>query len=303
MSASFAAVAGLFVAFWVQAAAPPSGQRAVQFLTDTPALKAHATVVNNELTITAGAREPYLSSVAVTDFEIVGKIRLPEDADAALLLYAWEPGIASEPVFPLVLANSPRFGVLSGDGVQTTQDQKVATAFLAAARDWQWVRVSCIGRHVRVSVPAGVLTEGDLPTPEYGRMGIQVTSGSVSLRNWQFVRGDRPAAARPLMEENPDVIDGEAHPEPVGLKDPKLRREVKPQYTANAMRRRVHGDTELEAIVERDGFVGPVRITKSLDRELDIQAVRAVRQWRFTPALKNGEAVRCRVTIILTFTL
>lgn len=69
------------------------------------------------------------------------------------------------------------------------------------------------------------------------------------------------------------------------------------------MRGKVQGDTELEAIVERDGFVGPVRVTKSLDHELDIQAIRAVRQWAFSPALMDGKPVRCRVTIILSFTL
>jgi hypothetical protein len=39
------------------------------------------------------------------------------------------------------------------------------------------------------------------------------------------------------------------------------------------------------------------------DHELDIEAIRAVRQWAFTPATMNGEPIRCRVKIILTFTL
>jgi protein TonB len=69
------------------------------------------------------------------------------------------------------------------------------------------------------------------------------------------------------------------------------------------MRSKVQGNAELEAIVERDGFVGPIRITKTLDHELDIQAIRAVRQWFFTPASIDGEPVRCRVNIVMTFRL
>ena len=124
--------------------------------------------------------------------------------------------------------------------------------------------------------------------------------GSISLRNWQFVR-QASVATRPLQEDNPDAVDGESHTP--GLTTPKLRHEVRPTYTANAMRGKLQGHAELEAIVERDGFVGPLRITKSLDRELDIEAIRAVRQWRFTPALMNGEPVRCRVTVDMAFTL
>ena len=288
-------------AVFLQAVPQPSSHPAVQFLTFSANLKKHAIVVDNELTLTAGAREPYLSSAAVTDFEILGEIRMTEDADARLIVYAWEPAVVAAPVFPLALGNTPRFGELSGEGVRATHDSNVAAAFRGAARNWQSIRISCVGRHVRVAVPAGVVTEGDLPTPQYGRIAIEVTKGSLSLRNWQFVRDDGPAV-RPLAEDNPDAIDGDEFAAP-GEAAPALRREVKPQYTENAMRRRVEGNTELEAIVERDGFVGPIRVTKSLDRELDIQAIRAIRQWTFSPAMKDGQPVRCRITIVMTFRL
>ena len=293
------AASTLVWALLVQQPAAPA-PTPVQFVLHTAALKKHATLVDNELTITAGVREPYLSSATIMDFEIVGEIRLQADADGALLLYAWEPEIFAATAFPIRLDASPRFGELSGEGVHATHDSTVAAAFLAAARDWQWIRVSCIGRHVRVTCRPAFLTEGDLPLPDYGRIGLEVTRGSISLRNWQFVRG-QGLAARPLQQDNADALDAEA--KTPGLTIPTLVREVKPQYTSNAMRGKVRGNTELEAIVERDGFVGPIRVTKSLDRELDIQAIRALRQWHFTPALMNGQPVRCRVTIVTAFTL
>jgi TonB family protein len=300
-----ALVSALLLSLYVfasQAGPPPSSRPPVQFVLGDSALKKHATVAGNELTITAGAKKPYLSLATVTDFEIVGEIRLDGDADAALLLYAWEPEIASEPVFPLRLASSPHAGELSGPGVRASSDAKVGASFVAAARDWQPIRISCMGRHVRVVVSGGLLTEGDLPSPQFGRIGIEVKKGSISLRNWQFVRWDGPAT-RPLLDDNPGVIDAEVKTPPAGFTIPKLQHEVHPRYTGNAMRRKVWGDAELEAIVERTGYVGPIRVTKSLDHELDIEAIRAARQWRFAPALMRGEPVRCRVQITMSFTL
>jgi TonB family protein len=282
-------------------AAPPPASPALQFVIADRALKSHAIVTKNELTITGGAKEPYLSSATVTDFEIAGEVRFDGEADAALLLYAWEREISSAPpVFPLRLANSSRLGELSGAGAHATSDPKVVASFLASSGDWQWIRVSCVGRHVRAWVAGGILADGTLPAPQYGRIGLEVTKGSVSLRNWQIVRSNGPAT-RPLEDDNADAPDAEA--KPPGLTIPKLLHEVKPQYTGNAMRAKVQGNAELEAIVERDGFVGPIRITKSLNHELDIQAIRAVRQWSFTPASIDGEPVRCRVKIVMTFRL
>ncbi len=88
------------------------------------------------------------------------------------------------------------------------------------------------------------------------------------------------------------------------IKAPVLIKEVKPNYTEGAMRRRVEGSVELSVVVLRDGTVSDdVKITKSLDDELDEQAVNAAKQWRFRPGTKDGEPVNVQVNIELTFTL
>jgi len=89
-----------------------------------------------------------------------------------------------------------------------------------------------------------------------------------------------------------------------GVTSPVLIKEVKPNYTEGAMRRRVEGVVEMSVVVLRDGTVGEdVRVTKSLDEELDQQAIIAVKQWRFRPGTKDGEPVNVRVNIEMTFTL
>jgi TonB family protein len=90
-----------------------------------------------------------------------------------------------------------------------------------------------------------------------------------------------------------------------GIVNPVVLREVKPQYTADAMRAKVQGTVWLECVVLPDGTVGNVEVTKSLDPTfgLDQEAIKAARQWRFRPGTRMGEPVAVLVTIELTFTL
>ena len=89
-----------------------------------------------------------------------------------------------------------------------------------------------------------------------------------------------------------------------GVQLPRIIREVKPQYTADAMRAKVQGVVELEAVVLPDGTVGEIRVVHSLDPVfgLDQEAIKAVKQWRFAPGTRLGQPVAVLVGIELTFT-
>jgi protein TonB len=91
-----------------------------------------------------------------------------------------------------------------------------------------------------------------------------------------------------------------------GISSPRLIKEVKPNYTADAMRAKIQGVVTLEAVVLADGSVGPVRVTRSLDPNfgLDQEAERTVKLWRFEPGTNRmGERVPVLVEIEMTFTL
>jgi periplasmic protein TonB len=90
-----------------------------------------------------------------------------------------------------------------------------------------------------------------------------------------------------------------------GVELPRVLREVKPQYTPDAMRAKVQGVVWLECIVNPDGSVGNVEVVKSLDPTfgLDQEAIKAARQWKFVPGTRFGQPVPVIVTIELTFTL
>jgi len=89
-----------------------------------------------------------------------------------------------------------------------------------------------------------------------------------------------------------------------GVKAPVVVREVKPQYTDDAKKRQVQGSVELEEVITSDGTVrDDVRVVKSLDPDLDAQAVTAAKQWQFKPGTKDGKPVNVVVRIEMTFTL
>jgi TonB family protein len=90
-----------------------------------------------------------------------------------------------------------------------------------------------------------------------------------------------------------------------GVNLPRVIREVRPNYTADAMRAKVQGVVVLECIVRPDGSVSDVQVIRSLDSTfgLDQEAIKAAKQWRFQPGTRMGEPVSVLISIELTFTL
>jgi TonB family protein len=90
-----------------------------------------------------------------------------------------------------------------------------------------------------------------------------------------------------------------------GVTIPRLLKDVKPQYTADAMRAKIQGSVLVECVVNTDGTVGNVRVIRSLDATygLDQEAIKAAKQWVFAPGTRNGQPVPVMVSIELTFTL
>jgi len=82
---------------------------------------------------------------------------------------------------------------------------------------------------------------------------------------------------------------------------PRVVREVKPVYTAEALARKLQGRVVLELVVNRLGHAENVRVVTSLDPGLDEQAMAAARQWRFEPGRLAGIPVDVAVTLILDF--
>ena len=86
---------------------------------------------------------------------------------------------------------------------------------------------------------------------------------------------------------------------------PSVIRQVKAEYTREAMDAHIEGLVLLDIVVLSDGKVGNVSVAKSLDTTygLDQQAVKAVKQWLFKPGTKDGKPVAVQVSVEINFTL
>jgi TonB family protein len=79
-----------------------------------------------------------------------------------------------------------------------------------------------------------------------------------------------------------------------GITPPKATKSVKPAYTAKAMVQKIQGAVIVGAVIDADGRVREARVLKSLDPTfgLDENAIKAVKESKFRPALLIGTPVR-----------
>jgi TonB family protein len=141
----------------------------------------------------------------------------------------------------------------------------------------------------------------NLPTPAVPSQGSGVGGGAGTGRG----TGIGPGQGSGLGEGFGGGTGGGWYRPGNGVVSPEVIHEEKPQYTSEAMRAKVQGIVEVEAIVMPDGTVSQVQIVRSLDDRfgLDQKAVEAVKRWRFRPGTRLGKAVPVLVNIELTFTL
>jgi protein TonB len=77
---------------------------------------------------------------------------------------------------------------------------------------------------------------------------------------------------------------------------------VNPVYPPIPLAAKKEGLVILEALIAEDGEVRDVRVLRSAPL-FDQSAITAVRQWRFSPTLLNGEPVPLVMTVTVSFTL
>ena len=86
------------------------------------------------------------------------------------------------------------------------------------------------------------------------------------------------------------------------IRPPQKVFDVAPVYPPIALAARKEGVVILEAVIAEDGSVSDARVLRSVPL-LDAAALEAVRQWRFTPTLLNGQPVAVVMTVTVAFQL
>ena len=84
---------------------------------------------------------------------------------------------------------------------------------------------------------------------------------------------------------------------------PQLVHFARPAYTDEARQQEIEGAVTIQAEFDIDGRVKVLRIVKGLGHGLDENALAALKNWRFTPAYRNGQRVSIITLIDVYFIL
>jgi TonB family protein len=88
-----------------------------------------------------------------------------------------------------------------------------------------------------------------------------------------------------------------------GITPPSILTKRDPVYSEEARKAQYQGTVVLEAIVRKDGSVEIIRVVRSLGFGLDKNAVKALREWKFRPGMRNGVPVDIALNIEINFNL
>ncbi len=289
--------------------APADEQNAVTVKDWTVAKSGGTFAAERDLLRVSGDRGWVRSRTEFTDFTLRLEYRLVKPgSEAAVLLRAWPERPNAWPLTGYRV--SIRESSVGKDAVGTISSylRKISiagTPVLRPPRDaspsgeWQTFEVQCERDRLTVRLNGAVINVVDGAETLAGYIGIAAAGGTVEFRNIQVIQspGLVCSSARPAGEPQIAIL-----PSP-GIVAPRVAQQARPRYTMEAMTRHVQGTAVVQAVVMADGSVRDACISRSLDPDLDAEAVAAATRWQFTPAIRNGEPVPVMVTIELTFTL
>jgi TonB family protein len=87
------------------------------------------------------------------------------------------------------------------------------------------------------------------------------------------------------------------------VQESKLITKIQPVYPATAKVAGVQGTVSLDMVISADGVPKDIRVVSSPGDDLTQSALEAVRQWRYSPTLLNGEPVEVVTNVVVNYTL
>jgi TonB family protein len=130
-------------------------------------------------------------------------------------------------------------------------------------------------------------TEMTLPQEQRGIFGFEDSLGKIYFLSFYREKNKTGTTGKPVA----------AAREP----EPELLRRVEPEYPEEAVRKQLEGMVFLEVVVDEKGNVTAVRVTGGKHKILKEAAVKAVKQWKYRPYIKEGKAGAVKFTVVLDF--
>jgi len=133
---------------------------------------------------------------------------------------------------------------------------------------------------------------------------IALTVGSICLvAHTQDQSQPSSQSASPAPNSTPPAQNDRAPQGSIRATAPHPIYSPDPEYTVRARKAGIEGFVELQLTVTQEGKVENVKVIKTLDPDLDANAVRTVRMWKFRPATKNGQPTAVQIKVMVSFRL
>ena len=146
------------------------------------------------------------------------------------------------------------------------------------------------GQQMKRTVISGLLASAGL---------IATSTGAANLPAHPLVNASastvQPAPAQD-PQDRPIRVSGETA-------QAKLTRKVQPVYPPSAKAARLQGAVKLDVTISKDGVPQDMQVLSSPGDELTQSAMEAVRQWRYSSTLLNGEPVAVIAEVVVNYTL
>lgn len=85
------------------------------------------------------------------------------------------------------------------------------------------------------------------------------------------------------------------------LSGPAPLRKIDPKYPPTLINEHVEGEVVLYAVIRRDGSVDSIQLVRGIDEQLDANAMNALSQWKFRPAMRAGVPVELEAIVHIPF--
>lgn len=106
-----------------------------------------------------------------------------------------------------------------------------------------------------------------------------------------------------IKPQPPPLKEGDlVRVEEVEVRPSPIRR-VQPRLTISAERAGAHGEILLNLLISESGDVIDVKLVKGVSKTLGMneEAIKAVKQWKFSPAVKSGKRVKVWMPVLVKF--
>jgi TonB family protein len=144
------------------------------------------------------------------------------------------------------------------------------------------------------------------------RMPVMQVIRSDQGKTTQTVVSFSPAEPEPTLFKIPSgfaVHDAPPAPEPTpgtvriggNVSAPVVLKQAAPEFSEEARRAKVNGNVLIHLIVDEQGLPQDVKVIRGIGLGLDEKALKAVQQYRFKPAMREGLPVKVEMNVELNF--